>query len=228
MPSPRVWIGLVVLAVVSFVGDRLCRSMASGASQEEQLRVVSAAVAQLPESFGKWRTVESEPLSERTLEMLQCRAHQSRVYVDDETGERVSLILLAGVTGPLVAHTPEICYSSSTFEIVERSRPEEIRGTGDRADTFDRVLFQSKGLAGQNQEVYYAWLPPGGHWQAPKNPRWALVGTPVLYKIQLATTVSSERAEPDNSAEDAGPAASAGRRFLDDLLPVLDSVLQNR
>jgi hypothetical protein len=224
MSSTRIWMGLVVLAIISFVGDSLCRSAASGTNQEEKLRLATAAVTQLPESFGRWRTVESQPLPDRVLQMLQCSTHQSRVYVDEETGDKASLILLVGAAGPLVSHTPEVCYSSAAFDVVQTAKPEEVRGTGDNADAFDRVVFRSRGLGGEIQEVYYAWRSPNGHWEAPRNPRLALAGSPLLYKIQLSTTYDSK----ENDASEGSSATTAGRRFLADLLPALDSLLQNR
>lgn len=225
MRSSRSWVGLIVLAVVSIAGDRLCRSMVSGGNQEQMLTVAGEAVDKLPESIGAWRAVESPDLPESALAMLQCRAHKSRVYVNDETGERVSMILLVGVPGPLVAHTPEICYGSSAFEIIGGTEPEVVRGTGDQADTLNRVRFQSKTLGGENQQVYYGWRPPAGRWKAPKNPRLDLTGWPLLYKIQLATV---DGASSENRADRAEPKESVNRRFLEVLLPVLDSLLQNR
>jgi Protein of unknown function (DUF3485) len=230
MPMTRAWVGLIVLAVVGLAGDQFCRLAASGVNQDEQLRVASEAISRLPESIGGWKMVKSEPLSDRVLEILHCRTHQNRTYVNHDTGDSVSFIMLVGIAGPMVAHTPEICYASSTFEVVEKARREVIRGTGDRADTFYRVLFQSKTLTGQKQQVYYAWRPPAGHWQAPKNPRLTLAGSPLLYKIQLATADASQTdASTKSEVKDAShPTTNANQRFLADLLPVLDTVLQNR
>jgi hypothetical protein len=216
---------LVVLVVVSLVGDRLCRSAASGVNQEEQLRIASEAVGKIPESFGRWRMTASEPVDDDVVRMLQCRAHQSRVYVDDETGEKLSFILFVGPPGPLVAHTPDICYSSAAFEIAENTESEVVRGEGNQADTFNRIEFRSKSVSGEKQEVYYGWRRPAGHWEAPESPRLSLAGSPLLYKVQVA---SIDGAKPSSSTEDAEPVASVNRRFLADLLPVLDSILQNR
>lgn len=225
MRISRVWIGLVVLAAVSFTGDRICRSVASGSRQEQLFRVASDAVGKLPDAIGPWRAVEAQPLTDSVVGMLQCRAYQNRIYVNDETGERVSLILLVGSAGPLVAHTPEICYGSSAFELVENTKRVVVREAGGRPDTLNRVLFRSNSVGGERQQVFYGWRPPSGHWQAPNNPRLELGGFPLLYKIQLATIDGVNAA---SSSEDAKPDESVNQRFLDELLPVLDSLLQNR
>jgi hypothetical protein len=222
MPSIRVWSGLIVLVLVSLLGDRLCRFAVSGGDQERLLGLGGEAVGRLPETFGRWRMLASEPLTPDILAILRCRDHQNRVYANEETGERVSLILLVGMPGPMVAHTPETCYSSAAFDVVEPARPEEIRGTGDNADTFDRVLFRSRSVAAQLQRVYYAWHGPDGRWQAPKNPRFTLGGIPVLYKLQLAASGDADSAD---FAKGADPKNDPIRRFLDDLLPVLDPLV---
>lgn len=225
MSSTRAWIGLVVLVVVSIVGDRLCRTAASGVNQEEQLRSASEAVAKIPESFGRWRMTHSEPVDDDVVRMLECRAYESRIYVDEETGEKLSFILFVGPAGPLVAHTPDVCYSSAAFEIAEKTEAHVVRGEGDHADTFNRIEFRSKSVSGEKQEVYFGWRRPAGRWEAPESPRLALGGSPLLYKIQVA---ANDDAKVNSSSEGAEPVASVNRRFLADLLPVLDSILQNR
>jgi hypothetical protein len=160
---------------------------------------------------------KSEPLSENVLQILGCRAHQSRTYVDDLTGEQVALTLLAGAAGPLVAHTPDVCYPSTDFDVAEPVGSEVLRGTGARADTFDRATFRSRSVDARRQRVYYAWRKFDGPWQVPPNPRLALGGQPMLYKLQLA---GDAPADPGVSSP-----SDPARRFLTDLLPVLDEML---
>jgi hypothetical protein len=145
------------------------------------------------------------------------------VYVNDDTGERVSMILLVGQAGPLVAHTPEVCYSSANYSIVASDRPEIISSDRGRG-TFARVILRSNSTAGEGQRVYYGWRPPRGEWQAPESPRMTLGGSPMLYKLQLAT---DDVADATGESNESGQ-ADAGQRFLADLLPVLDPILKSR
>lgn len=229
-PSPRVWSGLLLLALASFAGDRLCRSAApTAAEQGRLLQLGGAAVHRLPESFGLWRQVSNDPLDADTLAILQCDDHENRVYANSETGERVALTLLVGKAGPMVAHTPEVCYSSAAFDVVETAKPREIRTTGPAPDTFDRIVFRSNSVAGEKQTVYYAWRRAVGAWEAPKDPRLTLGGAPVLYKLQLASTGGDSAAETDSeTGTDSENGSEVCRRFLDDLLPVLDEPLTIR
>lgn len=221
MPSARVWSGLIVLVLVSVLGSYWCRNAASaGGNQERLLQLAGEAVHRLPDAFGPWRSVSSDPLTADVLAMLQCRDHESRSYANTETGERVSLILLAGKAGPMVSHTPEVCYESAAFEVVAPARPEEIRQSGQTSDVFDRVIFRSNSVAGEMQAVHYAWRRAEGSWQAPRNPRMTLGGAPILYKLQLATVAELE------ADEERTP--TVGQRFLEELLPALDPLLSVR
>jgi len=218
----RVWFGLVVLAAVSIVGERICLHQATGgAAGERLLEIASRNIDALPETIGPWRMTASQPLDENAVRMLQCRANLSRSYRNDDTGESVSLMLLVGRAGPLLAHTPEVCYSSQSFETLEAAHPQVIRKNETDEDVFSSVLFASTTVGGEKQRVYYGWRPFVGHWAAPKNPRLSLGGEPVLYKLQ----VDAQELAPAN---EKSPEANSIQRFLDDLLPVLDRSLGAR
>ena len=214
----RVWFGLTALAVASLLGDFVCRSMARSADQERLMRSAGEAISRLPETIGPWRLEAVEPLDDAALRMLECRDYQSRHYIHDTTQEKVNFMLLVGPAGPLVAHTPEVCYASIDFELVGGTHVETVRGSGAQADTFGSVALKSKSLAAQNQLVYYAWRPYYGHWQAPTSPRMTLGGQPMLYKLQLSVGTPTLGAP-------APAEKNAVQRFLDDSLPVLDGIL---
>jgi len=218
MPASRAWSSLVVLTVVSLFGEVICRTLASGGNQERLLQLAGKGVDNLPTNIGPWRMLKSEPMDESALRILKCRAQQSRVYVDEQTGDTVSLVLLAGVAGPIVAHTPESCYSSTDFDIDGSTRSEVVRQKGDQTDTFGHVAFRSKSLTAQRQEVYYAWRRHNGPWEAPQSPRLAMGGQPMLYKLQLAIACPA-------TSSDKSYADDAMHRFLNDLLPALDRIL---
>lgn len=213
------WFAIVALVVISLLGDFLCRSMASSVDRDKLLKAAGDRINRLPTRIGHWRMAKSEPLDDDAIRMLRCTTHENRVYVDDQTGEVVSVILMAGIPGPLIAHTPEICYSSLDFEIIESAHPETIRGAGDRGDVLNEVTFRSRDVAVEKQRVFYGWRKVQGPWLAPSNPRLSLGGEPMLYKLQLAAKVPMELPQ-DQSASDTA------RRFLVDLLPALETSLR--
>jgi len=218
MPESRVWFSLVALVSVSLIGEYARRTLNGADDQERLLDIAATGVGELPTRIGRWRMVNAEPLDEAARNILKCRAHESRNYVDEQTGDNISLVLLAGVAGPIVAHTPEACYSSTEYEIDEAAKTEVVRNAAGRLDNFGRVVFRSNALAGRRMEVFYAWRKHDGPWEAPQSPRLALGGQPMLFKLQLAIASSED-------SRDRSYASDAIHRFLTELLPVLDQIL---
>lgn len=214
----RTWLPLIVLVVSSLIGDALTRTQANFVDRERQLQFATEAIRNLPATIGPWRASPAEALSETVLRMLQCRAHANLLFVNDETGERVSLVIMAGTSGPMVAHTPATCYESGAYEMVEGSRVEAVSSAGGLIDTFECVAFRPKAGGPALQRIYHAWRKSQSRWEAPRNPRLALGGEAMLYKLQLATSV------PEKSADDSAT-SDACRRFLEVLIPVLDRTL---
>jgi hypothetical protein len=216
--NKRVWYGLAALAVASFFGDLVCRSAAKSADQARLIESAAQAVARLPETIGPWHREAVAKLDDAAVQMLECRAYQSGQYRNEKTAETVDLTLLVAPAGPLVAHTPEVCYASANFEVVGGTHVETVRGSADQADQFGSVTLKSKSISLPNQLVYYAWRPYTGRWQAPGSPRMSLGGQPMLYKLQLA--MNAPGLNPPSPSEN-----NAIQRFLSDSLPVLDGIL---
>jgi|GEM_PF-6785752 len=215
----RKWLPLFVLVVSSLLGDLLTNSQASSVDRERQLQFATEVIRNLPETAGPWRASPAEALSENVLRSLQCRAHASLWFVNIETGERVSLILMAGAAGPMVVHGPELFYENGSFDLVETARTENISSADGRTDTFERVAFRSKSGGQPPRRIYHAWRKSQGGWEAPRNPRLALGGEAMLYKLQVSTSVVAETA-------DGSAGSDACRRLLEVLLPVLDRALE--
>jgi|SRR5262245_17000946 len=209
---------VMLLAAASLTGNFLYRSFVHGDDRERLLHVAAGNLEGLPEAIGPWRMQASETLSDDVLRILDCRSYQSRFYISKETGEQVALILLAGSAGPLLAHTPDVCYASSGLAMTDPVGPEVVRGTGAQADTFHRATVLGKSVDQKRSRVYYAWRTFDGRWQAPDHPRLVLGGQPMLYKLQVV----GEAGALSDEASVIDPA----RRFLDDLLPVLDQSLK--
>ncbi|MEX2139928.1 MAG: exosortase-associated EpsI family protein [Pirellulales bacterium] len=184
-----------------------------GQRQELQAEAIEQAAARLgtiPSHFGPWNLREEEPLPDSTLRMLQCESHVSRTYMHSQTGELVSLVVLVGPAGPLVAHTPDICMASREWELLKAATPVSLSAS--TTDRFYSTLLRAKTLEGDKLNVYYAWSRDGKSWEAPESPRVALGPLPVLYKIQVASPDSSRNVESSGSAV---------KDFLSDLLPRL-------
>ena len=129
--------------------------------------------------------------------------------------ETVNVAVLLGPTGPMAAHTPDICYSGRDYSIDQRRQHAKIRPEVVPDETFWMLTLRSKDIHGNLLRVYYGWRREGA-WVAPKHARFALSGRPYIHKIQLACPLPIESA-----LEDTDP----GREFLKAFLPVADRIL---
>ncbi|MDZ4817770.1 MAG: exosortase-associated EpsI family protein [Planctomycetota bacterium] len=189
------------------------RSQRFGRNEAQQL--AGQQIAQLPESFGDWYTVESHDLDPDVADLLKCTGSVQRVYGNRQNGEKVRVALLAGPPGPISVHSPEICYSASDYKIEEP--PVEVSvSRADKDNTpekFFRMSLRSKELLAERLVVYYAWSQ-GDRWDVPKSPRWSYKDSPYLLKMQVAGLTSNEDATKDSCST-----------FLADLIPEIDRVL---
>jgi hypothetical protein len=206
--------GAVVLITV--MGDYFALQRGQDAGRKKLLAHAVQRIEQFPEQIGPWALAATEPFSARTVQMLQVEGYTNRSYVHSETGEHVTLILLAGPAGPLVAHSPEVCMQSRDFAILSAAEHDRISVEGGSPADLRRTTFKARSLRGEVIDVYYAWSRNGRQWVAPEHPRIALGGSPMLYKLQIAAWAPL-------GADD--PQISISKRFLQDLLPVLQREL---
>jgi Protein of unknown function (DUF3485) len=202
-------------AVVGIVALTVGPTLYLGHKQDIQAELLDKAAERLtsvPSHFGPWLQREEDSLNETAVQILGNPRQLCRTYVHSETGETVSMVLLAGLAGPMAVHTPEICMPSREYEMIKPATPIEIVAHGGKHGFF-ATLFRAKTLEGQKLNVYYGWSRDGDQWEAPNYPRVAFAPLPMLYKVQV---VCQEPTSPD-----AGP--TAGELFLADLLPFLAS-----
>lgn len=169
------------------------------------------ALSQLPQEFGQWRHVaDGRPIVPHLQQQLELRGYLHRVYEHEATGQRVSLLVLVGPSGPLVRHPPEICYQARANRLL-KSRPLTVMA-GVRESNLRLLRYESNASFEADFFVAYAF-GLRGTWRAPDSPRRAYAGEPVLYKLHVLTEASSEGTEsvPQGMVE-----------FLSELLPTLN------
>ena len=182
------------------------RGMAQG-MKEAAIRVEA-----LPEKIGDWKATRVEPLDDDAASMLRCAGSTVRSYVNTQTGESVSLVLLVGPAGPLAVHTPEVCYGSLNFTTVQPRQRKIITDVNGNEHPFAFITFEENKVGHRLQRVYYAWNR-SGTWVAPHSPRTSFAGVPMLYKAQIATNAVGDQAEMD-----------AAEKFLRESLPLLKDI----
>ncbi|MCA9218441.1 MAG: exosortase-associated EpsI family protein [Planctomycetales bacterium] len=154
----------------------------------EQLKTV-------PQRFAEWRLVdEGEPLSDYVLNELGVAAHFNRVYEND-TGNRVTALVMVGHAGPLVRHPVEICYGNRARKLVHG-----YRLTLDRGETpqrFNVRRYEPKSPLEDEFYVAYGYCYEN-RWDVPDAPRYEYADKPVMYKMQVLTVAGDtpERESP--------------------------------
>ncbi len=145
--------------------------------------------------LGTWRAQEG---AEATLDPEIARIagstdHVIRSYVDDKTGERVTVLLLYGPSQAVWAHTPEVCYPSSGFNTVIPSREVQIPlESSTRTVAFREALYgKSRGGVTELSEVYYSFLN-AGVWRSDMSGQWKQFRYhPGMFKIQIERHVKT-------------------------------------
>jgi hypothetical protein len=206
--SARRWIALAVAVLITLTGGILYGNYSQRWNTSAEMQVAVSHLGSFPREVGIWKAVEDLPIEESALQMLECKGHLNRRYVNEETGKSLQLAIMLGPPGPIAVHTPEICYSSRAYELTDERAEAVLEASSGKRHSFWKVDFTTRNAMADGLRVYYAW-GDGGNWNASSSPRFEFAGAPLLYKLQLASYVSSY-------AGDDGP--DPGRQFLEELL----------
>ena len=183
---------------------------------DSQLQIAAAQLQTLPKSFGDWHESSNKELSKTAIEMLQCAGYINKIYVNRQTNEKISVVVMVGPGSTMAIHTPEICYSGRNFSMVGDKRQSKISDTAQNKHEFWLVDFTMNDTEAKELRVHYGWSD-GDTWQAPNRPRLAFAGKRILYKIQIAEYVTTLQKKLDDRAE----------RFLSEFLSALYEKIQN-
>ena len=111
----------------------------------------------MPEKMGNWQMVDELSMKESTVNLLQCAGYVNRRYINQETGDTISIALIVGPPGPIAVHTPEVCFSSRAYTILDSKGTLSLdRSPGD-SHSFWKSTFQPNHIAADQLRVYYAW-----------------------------------------------------------------------
>lgn len=145
----------------------------------------------IPDQIGNWQLRSSEEIDADTAALLQCAGYVLREYWNEETGETVRVAVLLGPSGPISVHLPEICYSGAGYSVAGETQRVAVPTAQGSEEEFWAVNLRKNDFNADALRVYYAWST-GGPWSAPDDARFQFVGSPYLYKIQLASYLPPE------------------------------------
>jgi hypothetical protein len=183
-------------------------------------KMVEAAerLKEIPTQFGRWKLVkekDTEEMDRAEVEMLEAASYTVHVYRSDELHEEVAVTLLLGPSGPIAAHTPDICLPSHAYKIRGDRKLVSLAGGAGASDSFWSLAYQETSEGGRHRRICYAWSN-GGSWKAPEHARFTFAGNPYLYKIQVVGNASPGVGESESDA---------CRKFLRDFVPKLRECL---
>lgn len=158
------------------------------------LKAAASHLEDMPQQIGDWQLLSEEPIPPAVLEVLMCAGHVNRKYANRRTGKTVDVAIIVGPSGPTSVHTPEICYSSRARTMNGPRLRETLMDQDGKTHSFWKLSFNSNNLPADQLRVYYAWTADA-KWTAAESPRFEYAGKPLLYKIQIASQVSTLDAE---------------------------------
>ena len=203
------------IAVLVVAGLGLASGIAHGWldarwSFTKDVKGIAGRLQELPDRVGDWTLVRDEEISQQVQDLLRCDGFTNRVYVNESTGQQVSMAVIYGPRGPTAVHNPEICYQGAGKVPQAAAQKRSIEGT---SDSFWAVTLLDELDLQPSIEVYYSWSD-GGPWTAADYARmWP---TDRLYKIQLAGTPPA----PGQSSQ--------VEEFLQQVLPEVRSLMEGR
>ena len=155
-------------------------------------RIAVERLNNVPMTIGTWDAVSRE-LEPRIIEKAEIEGYMSREYVDRESGQVVSILLVGGRPGPIAVHTPDICFRGQGYKFTE----EPMRQTFSLADRDKNAeawtatpVRETAGLP-DYLRVLWTWSFDG-QWQAPDNPRITFAASPAIYKLYVTRPASSD------------------------------------
>ncbi|MGL6225749.1 MAG: exosortase-associated EpsI family protein [Thermoguttaceae bacterium] len=204
----RVVVVLLLTAVMTYVAGA---NWGRWGGFSKQMENASQSLELIPKSFGDWEAGEDEQLNQTSVDMLELADYIVRQFVNQKTGERVSVLMMVGPTGRLVVHTPQVCFGGRNFKMMSDPIPVSFPGTGKEANNLSKLVFKNQSMNGGTKIFYYG-VSTGGPWMPITNTsRYDLQGNRFLYKLQLEAFVKDEFERDD-----------CIKRFLNEFLPLIE------
>jgi hypothetical protein len=148
----------------------------------------AARLAKLPLTVGEW---EAQPLKGEAKSTEAIAGELNRRYVHRKNGSEVTVVIFAGLPGPVSIHTPDVCYGAAGFKVESPARYRLAAEDGSPGGSFWTAdLHKARVTQELHQRIFWAWTARGT-WQAADDPRLAFAGERVLFKMYLVRPMHS-------------------------------------
>ena len=193
--SSRLWLR-VGLAVAILAISGVARGWQS--SRVDQIlregRKSPFVLKEIPMQIGPWQG-EDQEVDEQIIRITGSTDSIFRSYQNQNTGQRVSVLVLFGPSTAMSGHVPEVCYPSSGYGMVRNATTRIVKADDAKAGASwpFRELVYAKGEGGQvdMQDVLYTWRHDG-KWNPNLGGYKQLERLPSLFKVQIARRVRNE------------------------------------
>lgn len=145
----------------------------------------------MPRQIDAWQMVDELSMKESAVDMLQCAGYIYRRYINQKTGDTINIALIVGPPGPIAVHTPEVCYSSRAYTLLDSNSTMTLDGSPGDSHSFWKTTFRPNQIVADQLRVYYAWATrptdaDSATWKAMTRGRYRYGAEPLLYKLQIA------------------------------------------
>jgi hypothetical protein len=211
---------LIIVALGILVAGGIVEGLQSNRwGPSDDLKAAAARLANVPTTVGPWQSIENS-MDERQLKVAEAVGHLSRIYTNKSTGASVTVLMLCGPSGPIGAHTPDICYVGSGFHMTGAQGRRLLKMPGEEQASCWTARFEKEGPGEHPIQVYWAWGVDGG-WSASDAPRIEFAKRMALYKLYVTRGAAS-------ASSDGSPSLAtldSVEEFLTLFLPEVKKVL---
>jgi hypothetical protein len=154
----------------------------------------AAKVPSVAMHLGDWEGRELPPLEDEVLAMGQIAGYLNRAYVQADSQLPISVQILCGRPGPIVAHLPNICLGGEGYSQVGELQPYVHKVSSQQKVEFTVGQFLHTLDGGGTEYVRFFWtMSATGEWKSPRgwSGRLSFGKYPALYKVYLQRRVSS-------------------------------------
>lgn len=174
------WLGLALIVAFGLVeGLWANRWQTSDAPQQ-----AAARLAEVPLAVGDWQG-EAREMDAAQVAKAELTGYLYRRYVNQQTQEAITVLLVCGRAGPVALHTPDVCYQGAGYHLSEsQARRDVALENAPEPVKFWVGQFQKDGAVPDPLRIFWVW-GTNGRWEAPDNPRLAFARADALYKLYV-------------------------------------------
>lgn len=181
------WLAISIAAALLLMGGMVHGVYSERWTTSDVLDAAAAKVGTVPLDIDGW-VGTPEVVDPAEYAQAGARAYWSRTYRKD--GQEFLVILMAGRSGRMSVHTPEVCYRGAGFELNGSPSVVSVNGAdGQSLGSFWSATFVKPAALSTDLHLLWSWSN-GQPWDAPPNPRWKFASGPALYKLYISQDVS--------------------------------------